>query len=120
MFNGATSSVIFKIHRGNTTDVVYVRPSVLDGATIDANWSCKTAVVNTAGDVLVDTTTITAKSADDTEFKVYLTPTQTNALNPDSGYQEYIWVVQLENTTLTPPIKRDIQFRLGVDIGNII
>lgn len=120
IFYEANTDVIYKFPRGNTSDIVYVRPAYLDGATIDANWTCKGKVIDRNGNTMVDTYSITEKSGDSTEFKCYLTPNQTAALNPGTGYEEYIWIIQVENSTLTPVIKRDIHFRLGISVGGVI
>ena len=105
----------YTIYVGDTTDIVYVAPSVLDGGTIDANWSCSQQVINNKGQVVISEVAITTKSADNTEFKCYLTPAQTATLSPGT----HTWIIQVVNSTLTPVITKESHFTLYVESQGI-
>jgi len=104
-----SETIALTIHKGDTTDIVYVRPSLLDGATLDGNWTCSQAVTKD-GTQVITTVAVTTKSTDNTEFKCFLTPTQTDTLTVG----EHIWTIQLANPTLTPAIIKEIQLRMSV------
>lgn len=102
---------IQKVYIGDLTDLVYLAPSVLEGATIDSNWSCTQRVVDPNGVEVIASTAVTEKSTDNTEFKVYLTPTQTGAFTTTG---DYTWYIQLSNSTLTPPFVKETHLVLRV------
>lgn len=106
---------LYLINAGDVTDFVYVRPTILDGGAIDANWSCVTWVVDEDGNTVVEETAITEKSASGNEFKVYLTSGQTAPLGAGTSYAvEYDWNIKLSNTTLSPNSVRTLRLKLGV------
>lgn len=107
---------LFTVTRGDVSDFIYVRPSILDGGTIDGNWTCTAQVVKDNGNVVVDSYTVTEKSGDNTEFKVYLTSEQTQSIPGGLGdrVHEYIWMITLDNQLLTPANTRTLRLRLGV------
>lgn len=104
----------YTFRTGDTSDFIYIRPLGLDGAVIDGNWSCSQVVKDLDENVVIAEAAVTTKSTDTTEFKCFLTPTQTANLQPSGKYQEYTWMIQLSNSTLTPPIVRETHIRIGV------
>lgn len=114
-FQDNATEELFTIASGDVTDFIYVRPSVLEGGVIDANWTCSTHVIDDRDNIVVASTAITEKSGDNTEFKVYLTGAQTAALgNNGPRVTEYTWIITMENTVLSPQQHRTLRLRLGV------
>lgn len=111
-FDNTNSDIAFNLTKGNTSDIIYVRPSILNGATLDCNWTCSSTVTDDAGNIVVDEFSVTDKSADNTEFKAFLTPSQTLQLSTNNS--EYVWSIQLRNPVLSPPIVSDLNFSIGV------
>lgn len=115
-FQSNATEQLFIVSSGDLTDFIYVRPSVLEGGTIDGNWTCNSWVERDNGTVIIESFAITEKSGDSTEFKCYLTGEQTAALSNGNGnsVHEYDWIITLENALLSPAQNRTLRLRLGV------
>jgi hypothetical protein len=112
------NSVDFQLHTGDTSATVFISPSVLEGSAMDGNWSCTGCVVDKSGNKVVDDYAITGKTGGSAEFICYLTPAQTANLTT-TGYTEYIWILQLDNATLTPPYSIETHLTIGVSRAGI-
>lgn len=100
-----------KTYQGDTTDILYIRPGPLNnGDPIDVNWTCSTGVIDDVGAILLasravtDIVTVPIKGAngqttDEECFLCALTPAETVTL--ELGI--HTWIVQVVNTTTTPP-----------------
>lgn len=107
------------LYAGDTSDYIYVSPSTLAGAAMDVNWTCSACVIDRAGAKTIADFVITEQTGDGTEFVCYLTPTQTATLTVSGTYTDYNFVIQVVNTTTTPPYKKEAQYSLRVYEGNI-
>lgn len=92
------------IYKGDTGGPWNV--ALLDGATILPPWSCKIKVAGTAIDRAV-----TDRTDDNKAFIAALTPTETDTLTAGS---QYVVAVEIENTTTTPPFRKESHFILAV------
>ena len=105
----------YDVYVGDTTDIVYIRPSALDGAAMDGNWTCSQQVNDESGNEVIGEASVTEKSSDDTEFKVYLTPSQTGTLSGSGNtYTLYDWVIQVVNDSASPPYRKETHLSLRV------
>lgn len=113
-------SQIIKIARGDTSDVMLTRPDVPGLANaLDVNWVCKQSVLDCDGVVVVAAAVVTSKSVDEhghERFVVAVEPADSDLLTVPAGepYMEYDWVIQLENTTTTPPYNKEHRITLRV------
>ena len=115
VFAGNDTEALHTVTRGDITDFIYVRPSILDGGVIDGNWTCTTKVMRSSGGTVIQEFNVTEKSDDNTEFKVYLTGQQTQKLTTNaSQVQEYVWLITLSNSVLSPENTRTLRLRLAV------
>jgi len=107
----------YTIYQGDTGPIIRPRPTVLDdGATLDSNWSCFTAVNDADGAVVIAKREVTGKTADNLRFIAALTPTETNLLDVDDSesYRPYTQVIEVINTTLAPPFNIEEHYTLKV------
>lgn len=96
-------SIDFNLVKGDISSFVYVRPKALNGAVLTGDWTCTGLVYDWTGRKVIDEFAITEQSADNTEFKAYLTQAQT-ALLSKTG--DYFFVVRLDNQVSIPPITK--------------
>ena len=107
----------YTIYQGDTGPIIRPRPSVLaDDVVLDSNWKCYTAVNDTDGAVVVAKREVTDKTADNLRFVAGLTPTETNLLLVDDSeeYRPYTQIIEVLNTTLTPPFNIESHYTLKV------
>ena len=111
---------IIKLFQGATSDVKLVRPEMpsLPDA-LDGNWNCKYSVLDCDDAVVVAATAVTDKTTDTNgqeRYVVAVTPTQSATLTVPAGepWLDYTWVIQLENTTTTPPYNKEHAITLRV------
>lgn len=111
------------LYRGDTGPVIRPRPAVLDdGEVIDGNWSCFTAVLDEAGNIVIPKFEVTAKTQDGLRFMAVLNPENTSKLsvaNPPDPTR-YIWVVELSNNTTVPPFRIEKHYKLNVREQGVI
>lgn len=104
----------FKIYQGDTGPILKPRPSVIDtGDVIDATWHCYLGVNDADGVEVIARTEITDKTADDMRWICALTPAQTATIPPllDTPYN---MVIEVTNTTTTPPFNIEKHYGLEV------
>lgn len=102
---------IVSVAQGDTTTALKPRPGSLgESDIIDGNWSCHTKVLSPSGTVLIDRA-ITEKTSDAMRFVVALTPAETAALAVDT----YTWIIELSNSTTTPPYNVEVSYTLAVE-----
>lgn len=106
----------YTIYQGDTGPILEVRPSNLASATtLDANWVCYIAAMDTAGTNVVVKRAITDKTSDDKYFITALTPTETGTLTTSIKKPvTYIVAVEVSNTTTTPAFNEETQYNLKV------
>lgn len=111
-----------KTYKGDLTDIIYLRPGPLNnGDPIDVNWTCVTGANDSAGAVslvsrsVTDIVTVPVKGSngqttDEECFMAFLTPTETDGLNEET----HEWVIQVTNTTTTPPFNLETHNELEI------
>ena len=111
---------IIELFQGDTSEVKLVRPDMpsLDAA-LDGNWTCKQSVLDCDGSVVIAVATVTDKTTDengDERFVVAVKPVDSTTLTvpDDEPYQDYTWIIQLENTTTTPPYRKEHMMTLRI------
>lgn len=104
-------SIAFSMAKGDLSDFVFIRPKELAGAAIDGTWSCSGMVFDNFGKKVIEDFSITTKSGDNTEFKAYITPTQSEAFKVGGVYT---FSIKLENGTTTPPISKATLLQIQV------
>lgn len=107
-----TSGSLAELYAGDTSDVWEigfvasapgVKPVVL--AALDSNFSCRIAV---KGSTIARAVTI--KNTENTRFRAWLTPAETTLLGPG----DRIVGIEIRNSTLIPPLVREVQRRLRI------
>jgi len=97
--------------QGDLSGSLNPRPSVLvDGDPIDSNWVCNTRLISPAGITVIDRM-ITEKTQDGMRFVVYISESETAALEVDT----YTWVIELSNATTTPIYNVEQTYGLEVE-----
>lgn len=107
----------YTIYQGDTGPIIRPRPTVLDdGVVLDVNWTCSTAVNDADGVEVIAKRAVTDKTVDNLRFVAALTPTETNLLLVDDSenYRSYTQVIEVINTTLTPPFNIEEHYTLKV------
>lgn len=94
------------IYQGDTTDVVLVYPEGVTGSLLP-DWSCDLTVRDSEDDVVL---TRPVTDVVDEKFRVYLTPTETEAL----GEGSFLLVAELKNPNTTPPVNREVHLTLKI------
>jgi hypothetical protein len=111
---------VIELVQGNTSDVKLTRPDFPDlPDALDENWVCQQAVMDCAGALVVGLSTVSDKALDEFDkqrFVVAVSPTDSATLSVAAGepYQEYTWLIELSNTTTTPPYKKEHHITLRV------
>ena len=115
-----------EVYQDNTSDIIYVRPGPLNaGDAIDVAWSCKIAVSDFNGNVVIterdvpDKVTVPIENDDKTTsneetFMCFLTPTETDTLEEDNKDEYHTLVIKVSNLTTTPPFKLSTHSKLKV------
>jgi len=116
-----------EVFRGDTSSILYVRPGALEvGEVIDSNWTCYVGVVNYLNTVEVahrevtEIVTVPVRDcdtniiSDEQCFMCYLTPTETLLLTTDVTSTNHISVVEVINSTVTPPFNKEYHTDLFV------
>lgn len=102
----------FRIFQGDTGPIIKARPSALaEGDIIGPEWSCYVRVIDTQGAEVIPKAEVTIKNAENTRFLAYLTPDETEALQPDTAYT---FAVQIENDSDTPHFRKERHFTIEV------
>lgn len=107
----------YTIYQGDTGPIIRPRPTVLDdGVVLDINWSCFTAVNDADGTPVIARRAVTDKTDDNLRFIAALTPTETNLLEVEDSesYRPYTQIIEVINTTLTPPFNIEEHYTLKV------
>jgi len=105
----------YEIYEGDSSPIVYVRPNITDPtAVISADWSCKVSLIGPDGIVIVPARVSSAKSTDNLHFAIQLSPTETDMVNVKNLPITCQWIVQIENSLLTPAYSRERQIVLIV------
>lgn len=111
------------IYQGDTGTILHPRPSSLavDEA-IDADWHCWIAANYSDGTVAVAKREVTDKDAGDLSWLAALTPTETNTItiNPELGEVTVDLIIEVINTTTTPPFNVERHFDLPVRSQGIV
>lgn len=108
-----------EIYQGDLTDVYHVRP-VYSGLAdvLPAGWQCFQGVIDCDGNNVVAREEVATKVLDINEkqrFLCALEPTTTADLAVPDGYKEdYIWVIEVVNTTVSPAYNREVHILLEV------
>jgi len=109
------SSQSITIKQGDTTDTFQVSPFPVGQSTptlvTEAGWTCRSIVMSKIGGVEVINNTITTLSADDLYFETALASPDTDIL----AAKAYIWIIELQNLTLTPVYRREHHIALAVE-----
>lgn len=103
------------INQGDTSDTYQVSPFVEGEATqtlSDGGWTCRSVVVAAVGDVPIIDNVVTTKTVDDLYFETALASPDTDTLN---GGSNYLWIIEIENTTTTPKYRRELHIPLKVN-----
>jgi len=115
----------FEVFQGDTTDILYVRPGVLNkGDLINSDWVCKVAANDSAGLNAVAVRVVTEKAtapvqnddgsvSDEECFVCYLSPTETDGLSIDDK-TTHTWIIQVSNTQTTPKFNLERHYQLKV------
>lgn len=101
------------ISQGDITDTFQVSPfeeGELVQKLTDPGWACRTFVVDKLGGTVVIDKSITQKTADNLYYEVALGPPDTEILDS----RAYIWVIEVQNLTLTPKYRKELQIDLKV------
>ncbi|MBL4781783.1 MAG: hypothetical protein JKX92_06030 [Porticoccaceae bacterium] len=111
---------IIELFQGDTSGVKLTRPD-MPGVTdaLDGNWICQQAVLDCEGVVVVAVATVADKTTDaqgKERFVVAVSPSDSATLAVPNGepYQDYTWVIQLENPTTTPPYNKEHMMTLRI------
>lgn len=104
---------IVEIYQGDLTDIKRVRPvypSVSD--VLDVSWKCHVSVNDCDGNNVVEEREVTDKVTDQDGkewFSCAIHPSETELLEVTAGegYQDYVWIIQLENLSAVPPYSRE-------------
>ena len=118
---------MIEVFKGDTTDIIYVRPGPLNpGDLIDSNWKCFVGVtdyINTSEMSAREVTDIvvvpvknpdTSMTSDEECFMCFLTPAETLTLSVDAETTLHNWVIEVSNTTTTPPFNLESHNELYV------
>ena len=100
--------------QGNLTDIYEVSPFENGEAVAtlsDAGWSCRSVLVENLGDIPLIDNTVTLKTIDDLYYRVAFEPDDTTPL----AIGTYIWIIQVENSTVVPKYRREKQISLTVE-----
>jgi len=111
---------IVEVYQGDLSAIRNARPSIegLDDV-LDANWECYVRVIDRDNNAVVAKREITDKMTDTASkerFVAAILPTETAEILVPTGRnsEDYIWIIQLENSTLTPPWVKEHQITLRV------
>lgn len=107
----------FVIHQGDTGPMLKPRPSVLDdGVVLDADWHCYIAALDATGAVAIASREVTDKDTGNLRWLASFTPAETATLDVEDSdnYRSYKMVLEVVNTTTTPPFNVESHFVLNV------
>jgi hypothetical protein len=103
------------VRQGDTSDIQKVRPTQLtDGAAMDANWTCKTVLLDQSFTPVFTARNVTDKTDDETRFIVALNPDDTAGVTLSKNGELFTWVIQLTNTTTIPPFNKEIHLPVNI------
>ena len=111
---------VISLYQGETSTVKWARPELPSLADVlDANWNCQQAVLDCDGVVVIAASTVADKTTDEQgkeRFVVAVSPSDSATLTVPDGepYQDYLWVIQLENTGTTPPYNKEHMMTLRI------
>ena len=111
---------IIEVYQGDLTKIKNVRPTFPGlGDTLDANWKCYGSVNDCDGNNVVADREVTNKMTDANgkeRFLCAVHPSETEQLDVSDGekYQDYDWVIQVENMTTNPPYSKEHHITLRV------
>lgn len=96
------------VYKGDSTIVKEF--TIVGYAALDSNWVGKKAVVTAIG-ATPEFSVEMVKDAATTMFLGYLEPAETDSLDPGT----YIVIYEIENLSILPKFRREIQYELTVE-----
>ena len=115
-----------EIFKGDTSEIIYVRPSILSSGDLLTGWECFVGVVDYTNTIEVEAREVITKAtvaykdpetgitSDEECFMCYLTPTETSTLSIDVATTLHSWVIEISNAATTPPFNLEIHNELYV------
>ena len=105
------------IYKGDTSPIFQPRPTVLDDNVIlDAEWHCYIAANYKDGEIAIAKREVVDKTSDNLRWIAALTPTETETIvfPGDLKTIDITLVIEVTNTTTTPPFNKEIHYTLPI------
>lgn len=113
-------AIFMSLFKGDSGDIVPVRPQIADpAAIIDANWVCKTALLDASGNVLVPARVENTKSPDNMTWLISLSSSDTSSVPIVGKFSRVFWVVQISNNALDPSYSRESHLEVVITRSGI-
>lgn len=117
----ATSCEVLEVldntYQGDTSPILQPRPSVLAvDEVLDVDWTCHINATYEDGSEAVVKTEVTDKTADNLRWIAALTPTQTQTIILPTGLKciNVILAIEIANSTVIPPFKKEKHYILPI------
>lgn len=105
-----------QLTQGDTSTIQKVRPAQLDaGVALDANWICKTVLLDQNFEAVFPVRIVTDKTADQTRFIVAIQPEDTAGVTLSKNGELFTWVIQLTNSTTIPPFTKEVHIPVNIN-----
>ncbi len=107
------------VKQEDTSDTIQASPFAENEAIAnlsDSGWVCRQAVLTKDGKNIVIEGDVTIKDSTDMYFEATLAPNDTRQLDN----RQYKWIIEVENTTVTPPYRKEHEVDLDVEKHSIL